>query len=502
MVSPGSSPPASGSEEPVQPTRPSLITHAPETFASDDGHSQSPVLVEPDAEPSPICNPTQVASPLTGIVGRQNHARNTPFAGLQIRTDLPTGRPVTPHESDAPPLHHSLSAASLPHRTPSRRGGRLSSTSNTDSLSPSSALSSVISSPQLAAMADITPLPSPVSGLGSPWRSGGRRLSHSLSRTSSTLSTSGSSWNLRSSESSGILRSSSSRSRTRQYSRRVVNDGDVRKDKTDGQEIHRGRGDSRSSEGTPKTSVPYLEPIDTSKARQSEGGPSPSDEVSDDISLHREQYLAVQRGLAQVPARPPTPPRSTPSQDDDSEPQPIIKTVPTPEGQDEFYFVKSIRSKQPRKYRKLRQLGHGTFSRVSLAVRVSDEANGNSGKHARTTSFSSQRLVAVKIIDYGPAGGADENRIEVSLKREVDILQSINHPSLVQLKAFGSDEKRALLVLDYCPGGDLFDFATSGGKLLTPRLIRRIFAELVAAVRYLHANYIVHRDIKLESMFR
>lgn len=115
-------------------------------------------------------------------------------------------------------------------------------------------------------------------------------------------------------------------------------------------------------------------------------------------------------------------------------------------------------------------------------------------------SVMSQKLVAVKIIEYGPAGGADEERVEVSLKREVEILKSVNHPSLVQLKAFGSDDKRALLVLDYCPGGDLFDFATSDMKcLMTPPLIRRMFAEMVGAVRYLHANFIVHRDIKLES---
>jgi protein-serine/threonine kinase len=120
--------------------------------------------------------------------------------------------------------------------------------------------------------------------------------------------------------------------------------------------------------------------------------------------------------------------------------------------------------------------------------------------HIRMPSLMSQKLVAVKIIEYGPAGGADEERVEVSLKREVEILKSVNHPSLVQLKAFGSDDKRALLVLDYCPGGDLFDFATSDMKsLMTPPLIRRMFAEMVGAVRYLHANFIVHRDIKLES---
>jgi protein-serine/threonine kinase len=155
-------------------------------------------------------------------------------------------------------------------------------------------------------------------------------------------------------------------------------------------------------------------------------------------------------------------------------------------------------------YQKIRTLGQGTFSQVSLAARVeavpevplSPQSDGGGQFHG---TVNTQKLVAVKIIEHGPAGGADEGRLEVSLKREVDILKSVNHPSLVQLKAFGSDEKRALLVLDYCPGGDLFEFATSGAPPMSPGLIRRIFSELVSAVRYLHAHYIVHRDIKLES---
>jgi protein-serine/threonine kinase len=82
----------------------------------------------------------------------------------------------------------------------------------------------------------------------------------------------------------------------------------------------------------------------------------------------------------------------------------------------------------------------------------------------------------------------------------VEMLRSVSHPSLVHLRAFDHNEAQALLVLTYCPGGDLFDVASDHRDILTVGLVQRIFAEMVSAVRYLHTKLIVHRDIKLESM--
>lgn len=218
--------------------------------------------------------------------------------------------------------------------------------------------------------------------------------------------------------------------------------------------------------------------------------------------MHREEYLGVQRGVVEASTASPSPPRIPEDQvmqfSHDEEPAPKRARL-------EVFHAKRIVTGEPRSYEAIRLLGQGTFSKVYLAVRqVSDRKDSvdyrqdsinMAGVRAR-----SRRLVAVKVVEHGPAGGADAERIEIGLKREVDLLKAVQHPSLVHLKAFGNDGNlRALLVMNYCPGNDLFEVASKNRDVLVPSLVRRIFAELVSAARYLHQKFIVHRDIKLES---
>lgn len=67
------------------------------------------------------------------------------------------------------------------------------------------------------------------------------------------------------------------------------------------------------------------------------------------------------------------------------------------------------------------------------------------------------------------------------------------------LLASFSTQLYTVLVLDYAPGGELFDFLGEWHAQVEEPLARRIFGELCDAVGWMHSIGLVHRDIKLES---
>ncbi|WEW57005.1 serine/threonine protein kinase [Emydomyces testavorans] len=481
---------------------PTISTEDPPLNATDvSQHSTQPqpgCRADNRVGQAPALHPSKVAPSVDSVRlittslpdGLSTPTQRTPI--LSLRTNFGSKENMDPGEPPAHevPLRPSLSSTSLPRRTSSTRGALAAPHSSAGSLSPGS----VFSSPQLAALTDITPLPSPIQG-NSPWRSAS---THSLPRSPSTASYRGSTFSLKSLDPNRPSRSSSGQRRA--YDLAATQSQEQTPPRSENVHMKVPRSGHTRNRSLSEYVPPALHASTVLKAPATGanglGCVSPPPRRTVQNKLHRETYLAVQRGITLPHAHPPTPPSTRRGEESSgSGAAPVLLGPSLSSAQ--VYNVKSIRTQQPRRYRRIRQLGQGTFSQVVLAVR---EGLSNAEVDDASGIPVQPRLVAVKVVEYGPAGGADEERVEVSLKREVDILKSINHPSIIQLKAFGNDDKRALLVLDYCPGGDLFEFASQGPKSLSPQVIRRIFAELVAAVRYLHQNLIVHRDIKLENV--
>jgi len=231
-------------------------------------------------------------------------------------------------------------------------------------------------------------------------------------------------------------------------------------------------------------------------------------QLSDDHPLHREAHLAEQRGFVHPPHAPkhapstaplPTPPPSNRSIND-SDGDEIMRDDETTSTPAVMLTVNDQFTKRTTKYKQIKPLGQGTFSKVVLATKQVLPPGFQLNEKSET-QLDPKKLAAVKIVEHGPAGGADEERMELSLRREVEIMRSITHPSLIDLRGYSINQDDSLLVLGYCPGGDLFELASENPTYLKPKLVQRIFAEMVSALQHLHSKNIVHRDVKLESEY-
>ena len=489
---PGQPPVAPGSHSLGLPN--SLTGPFEQEKATDNTPSLHSLELFPVLSPSPpfqynaSLHPLDTTSPPLPTI-KSPHLPTPQSAGLRLQTEQLSEKKREESASSTSSNQISQNSqtvfnAGLPVRSSSIRSA-FTSRSRADSLTPNSALSS----PGVGPLVDMTPLPSPISGWGSP---GYERRSIDEERGGATPVA------ITADQDGQVLPEPMDFSRVSPKKRKIplvpmaitseqvqiynanaaayAQNRSVSEYLPEGIQIPRSRNVVVSTSGAP--------PITSSL--------SPPDD-----HMHREQYLAIQRGLAISRQKPPTPPDSTQGTDsadlESPPPSPEIVKGPLPL----LYEAYMVRGGKLRRWRRLRQLGTGTFSTVMLATSEGMDKSTTLDE----TQVSPKSLVAVKICEQGPAGGADEKKIGISIKRELEIMKSIHHPSLVHLKAVRMCERQALLVLGYCAGGDLFELASMKLEILTPSLIRRMFSELVAAVRYLHSQYIVHRDIKLESMY-
>ena len=82
---------------------------------------------------------------------------------------------------------------------------------------------------------------------------------------------------------------------------------------------------------------------------------------------------------------------------------------------------------------------------------------------------------------------------------ETRILSSISHPFVTNKYAALVTRTNLLLVMEFCPGGDLFDqlYKHKNFGLADTRIFT---LQVLLPIEYLHGLGIVHRDLKLENI--
>ena len=141
-------------------------------------------------------------------------------------------------------------------------------------------------------------------------------------------------------------------------------------------------------------------------------------------------------------------------------------------------------------YKPIKQISQGSQSTIFEAL-----------------SLETNEIVAVKLFEKKKLEKtyADQNnkhlKIFLSVENEINILRSLEHENIVQLKEVYENKTFIHLVLEDLKGGDLLQRVVDKKKeLLNEDNIKNIIKQLADAVNYIHERNIMHRDLKLENI--
>ena len=124
-------------------------------------------------------------------------------------------------------------------------------------------------------------------------------------------------------------------------------------------------------------------------------------------------------------------------------------------------------------------LGIGTFSKVKLGI----------------NKYTKEK-VAIKLLEKNKI--TEKSDLE-RIFREMSIVKTLNHPNIVKTHEIFDNEKYYFMIMDYCPGGELFDYIVKKIRL-NEEESSFFFYQIINAVEYIHSKGIVHRDLKPENL--
>ncbi|PPR08146.1 hypothetical protein CVT24_012360 [Panaeolus cyanescens] len=120
---------------------------------------------------------------------------------------------------------------------------------------------------------------------------------------------------------------------------------------------------------------------------------------------------------------------------------------------------------------------------------------GQFGSVYRALNLNTGQMVAVKRIRLE---GLKEEEV-TQLMREVDLVKSLSHPSIVKYEGMARDDDTLSIVLEYAENGSLGQTLKAFGKL-NEKLVASYVVKILEGLHYLHTSDVVHCDLKAANI--
>ncbi|KAJ5104912.1 hypothetical protein NUU61_002259 [Penicillium alfredii] len=151
---------------------------------------------------------------------------------------------------------------------------------------------------------------------------------------------------------------------------------------------------------------------------------------------------------------------------------------------DEKQLCISSRTLRVRDFVLMKTLGTGTFARVWLA-RLKDQKDKN-------TVYALKVLRKADVIKL--------KQVEHVRNERKTLAGVVGHPFITTLVASFSDEQSLYMLLDYCPGGEIFSYLRRARRF-SEETSRFYAAEITMTIEFLHDIHgVAYRDLKPENI--
>lgn len=143
-------------------------------------------------------------------------------------------------------------------------------------------------------------------------------------------------------------------------------------------------------------------------------------------------------------------------------------------------IVEKVKGIEVKKYKRGNFLGKGGFARCYELIDVQTQC-----------SWAGKIISKSKLI---------KSRAKQKLINEIKIHNSVHHENIVQFGHYFEDSEYVYVLIEYCTNQNL-NKLIKRRKRLTELEAQCYLLQIIKALKYLHSNKIIHRDLKLSNIF-